>query len=121
MWKLFSGISTTKATQEDILQELSNLVRHNRRKDLALTRVMFTAATSERLQAIPCDFLALDPSRHDVDQFSSLANESEKVTLNDFLPRKVRDIDGSGTATCTSQAIKFIREATPHSLHMHQD
>ena len=120
MWKLFSGISTTKATQEDILMELSNLTRQNRRKDLALTRVMFTAATSERLQAIPCDLLTLDPSRQDIDQFSSLANESEKVTLSDFLPRKVHGVE-SGTATCTSQAIKFIRETNPQPVLLQQD
>ena len=120
MRRLFSGISTTKATQEDILMELSNLARQNRRKDLAMTRVMFTAATSERLQAIPCEFLQLDPSRSDIDQFSSLACDSEKVTVDDFLPRKVRDHDGS-TATCVSKAIEFIRETARQPLQMHQD
>lgn len=112
VWRLFSGISTTKATQEDILQELSNLTRQNRRKDISLTRVMFTAATSDRLSAIPCNSLELDPSRQDIDQYSSLASDSDKVTMNDFLPRKVQSHDdGSGTAKCTAQAVKFIREA----------
>lgn len=100
--------------------ELSTLTRQNRRKDLALTRVMFAAAMSERLRAIPCNYLELDPSRQDIDQYSSLASDSEKVTMNDFLPRKVHH-DGSGTATCTSKAIKFLREATLQPLQMHQD
>ena len=117
MWRLFTGVSTTKATQEDILMELNNLVRSNRRKDLALTRVMFAAATSERLSAVPCDVLELDPSRQDIDQFTALASDSEKVTLDSFLPRKVHDHE-SETATVTSNAIKFIREA---SIPMQQD
>ena len=103
VWRLFSGISTTKTTQEDILQELTNLRRQNRRKDISLTRTMFCAATSKRLSALPCAMLKCQKG-------DLLAHGKRfKVVVDDFLPRKYNQPADEGSQV-VAKAISYLRE-----------
>ena len=89
VYKLFSGLSQTKTSQEDILQELSNLARANRRKDISLPRAFFKISTSERLSGLPCQTLRLDQG--DIQSFGKLA----RPMGDDFTPKpsKRRQVD----------------------------
>lgn len=104
MWRLFSGVSTTKASQEDILQELTNPARQNRRKDISLPRTMFCAATSKRLSAVPCKVLTC--GKGDLMAYG----KQFKVVVDDFLPRKYsRPAEGSQSQV-VAKAISYLRE-----------
>ena len=89
VWKLFSSASTTKATQEDLLQELSNAARSNRRRDIRLTRAMYVVSTSERLQAVPMTTLQL--AKGDL-----AAMGDGKVHVDEFVPRRLKSFNNDG-------------------------
>lgn len=88
VWRLFSGPSATKSGQEDILQDLSNATRANRRKDVRLSRAMYLAATSERLSNLPVTPLTLNPG--DICKLGSLVGG---VTADDFAPRRMKTFE----------------------------
>lgn len=107
-WRLFSGPSTTKTSQEDILQELTNAARANRRKDINLPRAMFVAAESKRLDGLPCARLRL--GRGDLAAYGS----AHQVTVQDFKPRKER-AESSIPSTAVDQAIQHLKDSTQRS------
>ena len=87
VWRLFSGPSATKSSQEDILQDLSNATRANRRKDVHMSRAMYMASTSERFIHLPVTPLTLKPG--DLNQLGSVTN----VTADDFVPRRMKTFE----------------------------
>ena len=104
VWRLFSGLSTTKTSQEDILQELTNLERANRRKDIALPRAAFHAAVSKRLRAVPCNVLKCEPG--DILVFGG----EHKINVDNFVPRKY-NAEEESTDSVVPKAIKWLSES----------
>lgn len=116
VWRLFSGLSTTKTTQEDIFQELTNLDRSNRRKDVALPRAAFHAAISKRLRAVPCSVLKCE--RGDILVFGG----EHKINVDNFVPRKY-NAEEESTDSVVPKAIKWLSESMstsqPSQDHFH--
>jgi len=81
---MFNGISNTKTSQEDILQEVTNPTRANRRKDMSMTRAFFTMATSERLDSLPTRVLKLQ--KGDL----ALLGKQHNVIVDNFNPRPAK-------------------------------
>ena len=104
VWRLFSGPSATKCGQEDILQDLTNAARSNRRRDIQLPRAMYIAATSERLKNLPVAPFTLAPG--DLCRSGTVST----VTADDFAPRRMKtfenDVDRSEVLYSAIQKIK---------------
>ena len=104
IWRLFSGPSTTKSSQEDILQELTNSGRANRKKDIRMTRAMYVCSTSKRLKGLPTSVLTLQPG--DLARHSS----QKKVKADEFTPRRLKSFNNdSGRSSVVYSAIEKIK------------
>ena len=104
VWRLFSGPSNTKFSQEDVLQELSNSGRANRKKDIRMTRAMYVCSTSKRLAALPTKVLTLQPG--DLARHCS----PNKVKADEFTPRRLKSFNtDSGRSSVVYSAIQKIK------------
>ncbi len=103
VWRLFSGNSNTKASQEDIFQELTNTARASRKKDIRMTKTMYVCATSKRLDNLPCLPLKLKPG-----DIQRLGNANVKV--DEFTPRRLKTFNtDSGRSHLISSAIGQLK------------
>ncbi len=108
---MFSGPGTTKATQEDILQELSNSGRASRKKDIRMTRAMYVSATSKRLKSMPVSALNIKPGD------LALHANRDKVKTDEFTPRRLKTFNtDSGRSCVVYSAIQKLKsgQATQH-------
>ena len=103
VWKLFVGISHTKTSQEDILQELTHAQRQNRRRDIHMPRVAYAISTSRRLQSLPLP--ALELATNDI----RLHGKKAKPIGDDFVPKSLKSTQATETDSVSAEAVRGIR------------
>ena len=106
VWKLHSGLLDTKATEEDLLQEITNLARQNRKKDTDPFRSFFRIATSKRLDSLSVS--KLDLPEGDV----TALGRGGSITAEVFQPRRQHQ-DELCHSKAVEDAIKALQGKLP--------